>query len=194
MWPRKAPGRLNAARVSVKTHTSERSVLCGTYGHVHRQSAISAHAVGGVSRVTRAQYQLLDLVSMVHCGYSFSLFQVCSLTLGPKQPKTLFFAPLSTHKKEKNRHFFKKSTFFLPMMRGIAKRHGFFRNDAFLVAKSALGPHHIASRVASAYGLEGRQCIWPGGSLVHIPWRVTRACSLAGRQCIWPGGSPVHMA
>ena len=31
-----APGRLNPAWVLRKTHTSERSVLHGTYGHIHR--------------------------------------------------------------------------------------------------------------------------------------------------------------
>ena len=31
-----APGRLNAAWAPGKTHTSERSVLYGTYGHIHR--------------------------------------------------------------------------------------------------------------------------------------------------------------
>ena len=36
---------------------------------------------------------------------------------------------------------FEKFTIFCPMMGGIAKRWVFFPNEAFLVVKSALGPH-----------------------------------------------------
>ena len=32
------------------------------------------------------------------------------------------------------------------MMRGIAKWHVFIPNEAFLVAKSALGPHHDGAK------------------------------------------------
>ena len=54
-----------------------------------------------------------------------------------------FFDPkhhFLTHKGKKN-HFFLKVRNFHPMMRGIAKWHVFIPNEAFLVAKSALGPH-----------------------------------------------------
>ena len=44
-------------------------------------------------------------------------------------------------KKIKKIDIFYKSAIFCPMMRGIAKWHVFIPNEAFLVAKSALGPH-----------------------------------------------------
>ena len=37
--------------------------------------------------------------------------------------------------------FFKRPAIFCPMMRRITKWHVFIPNEAFLVAKSALGPH-----------------------------------------------------
>ena len=43
-------------------------------------------------------------------------------------------------KKNKKIDIFKKYAIFCPMMRGIAKWHVFIPNEAFLVAKSALGP------------------------------------------------------
>jgi hypothetical protein len=44
-------------------------------------------------------------------------------------------------KKIKNKLILLKVRIFCPMMRGIAKWHVFIPNEAFLVAKSALGPH-----------------------------------------------------
>ena len=57
-----------------------------------------------------------------------------------------FFDPkhhFLTHKRKKNKKidFSKSPQLFCPMMRGIAKWHLFIPNEAFLVAKSALGPH-----------------------------------------------------
>ena len=43
-------------------------------------------------------------------------------------------------KKIKKFGIFQKSAGFGPMMRGIAEWHVFIPNEAFLVAKSALGP------------------------------------------------------
>ena len=58
-----------------------------------------------------------------------------------------FFDPkhhFLTHKRRKKNKkidFSKSPQFVCPMMRGIAKWHVFIPNEAFLVAKSALGPH-----------------------------------------------------
>ena len=56
-----------------------------------------------------------------------------------------FFDPkhhFLTHKRRKKQKidFSKSPQFVCPMMRGIAKWHVFIPNEAFLVAKSALGP------------------------------------------------------
>ena len=54
-----------------------------------------------------------------------------------------FFDPkhhFLTHERPKKINFLKKSAIFCPMMRGIAKWHVFIPNEAFLVAKSVLGP------------------------------------------------------
>ena len=55
-----------------------------------------------------------------------------------------FFDPkhhFLTIKSKKKNGISEKTTIFCPMMRGIAKWHVFIPNEAFLVAKSALGPH-----------------------------------------------------
>ena len=56
-----------------------------------------------------------------------------------------FFDPkhhFLTHERQKiKNHYFLKVRNFCPMMRGISKWHVFIPNEAFLVAKSALGPH-----------------------------------------------------
>ena len=57
-----------------------------------------------------------------------------------------FFDPKQhflTHERQKNKKnidIFYKCALFCPMMRGIAEWHVFIPNEAFLVAKSALGP------------------------------------------------------
>ena len=56
-----------------------------------------------------------------------------------------FFDPkhhFLTHERQKIKKIdiFRNSAMFCPMMRGIAKLHVFIPNEAFLVAKSALGP------------------------------------------------------
>ena len=69
-----------------------------------------------------------------------------SATLHPVQntQNHRFFDPkhhFLTHKRQKKSIFFVKLAIFCPMMRGTAKWHVFIPNEAFLVAKSALGPH-----------------------------------------------------
>ena len=60
----------------------------------------------GFSRASCGQYQRQDLrflLSMAHCEYSLSLFQVFYLTLGPKHPKAPLFDTKRAHKHTKNR-------------------------------------------------------------------------------------------
>ena len=88
---------------------------------------------------------------MVHLGCFLSLVQVCYLISGPKHSKTPFFDPkhhFLTHK-GKEKFIFFKSLQFLSHDAGIAKWHVFILNEAFLVAKSALGTHGANGGCAS---------------------------------------------
>ena len=80
---------------------------------------------------------------MVHCRYSLSLFQVCNLTLGPKHPKHRFLTkntPFWRIKAKKSRYLLKVRN-FLSHDEGDCQTTCLFPNEAFSVAKSALGPH-----------------------------------------------------
>ena len=63
---------------------------------------------------------VLDLVSMVHCGCSLSLFQLCYLTLGPNHPKTPFFDPKPLPIKKSKGHSL-QARFSFPRENGVRK-------------------------------------------------------------------------
>ena len=120
-------------------------LIYGIYGHTHRKRAILSNAVQGVSS---PGHLLFICYSRVLC-YSLLCFRFATSHSVKTPENTPFFtqnSPCLTHKSKK-RCFFEKSAMSCPMMRGIAKRQVLFPNEAFLVAKSALGPygpiHHI---------------------------------------------------
>ena len=66
-------------------------------------------------------------------------FRSATSHLVQNTPKHCFWTQNTQNKKE-NRYF-EKICNFCPMMREIAKRRGFFPNEVFWVAKSAVWPH-----------------------------------------------------
>ena len=140
------PSTHNPTLVLRKTHTLKNWPIYGRYGHIPGTGGQIHTCSPG-----RLQGHLWVILTIGSCFYgSFWLFSVLGSGLLPHtRSKTLkttvFLTQNATFWPMKGKNIkkiviFYKSAIFCPMMRVIAEWHVFIPNEAFLVAKSALGP------------------------------------------------------